>query len=181
MGSVLLNACKPDYERLQRTANPPHTNHGTTPPMNDWKLLQMIKACGWPLEPELLAIGADFNARLEGGLVPLHWACTQGKAGLVKHMTQHGANVEDADDDGQTPLTMALNSGSFQVVMLVIDRLKALAAPPPDAALRTRLTESFSKGHSDARNRMVQTLKDWGRIARKAGTPPRPAPFTPVP
>ena len=135
--------------------------------MNDWKLLQMIKACGWPLAPELLASGANFNARLDG-LVPLHWACAQGKAGLVKHMLVHGADVQDADEVGHTPLTMALASGSFQVVMLVIDRLKALAAPPPDLALRTLLTESFSKAHADARNRLVQTLKDWDRIARQA-------------
>jgi uncharacterized protein len=139
--------------------------------MNDWKLLQMIKACGWPLAPELLAIGADFNARLDGGLVPLHWACAQGKAGLVKHMIQHGANVQDTDEHGQTPFTLALSSGSFQAVMLVIDQLKALAAPPPDSALRARLTETFSKGHTDAKNRMVQTLKDWDRIARNAGSP----------
>ena len=138
--------------------------------MNDWKLLQMIKACGWPLAPELLAIGADFNARLEGGLVPLHWACAQGKAGLVKHMLEHGADVQDAADDGQTPLTLALNSGSFQVLMLVIDRLKELAAPPPDPVLRQRLTGIVSKSHADAKNRMAQTLKDWDRIARKAGT-----------
>jgi hypothetical protein len=56
--------------------------------------------------------------------------------------------------------------------MLVIDQLKTLAAPPPDLALRTRLTESFSKSHADARNRMVQTLKDWDRIARKASAGP---------
>jgi ankyrin repeat protein len=134
----------------------------------------MIKASGWPLAPELLASGADFNARLDSGLVPLHWACAQGKAGLVKHMIQHGAHVQDADGDGQTPLDLALESGSFQVVMLVIDQLKALAAPAPDLALRQRLTTSFSKGHADARNRLVQTLKDWDRIARKAGTAPAP-------
>ena len=104
--------------------------------MNDWKLLQMITACGWPLAPELLSSDANFNARLDGGLVPLHWACAQGKAGLVKHMIQHGANVQDAADDGLTPLIMALNSGSFQVVMLVIDQLKALSAPPPDSEFR---------------------------------------------
>ncbi len=138
--------------------------------MNDWKLQQMIKACGWPLAPELLSVGADFNARLDGGLVPLHWACAQGKAGLLKHLILHGANVQDNDVDGQTPLTMALNSGSFQVVMLVIDQLKALAAPPPDQALRARLTESFSKGHTDAKNRLVQTLRDWDRIAKNAGS-----------
>jgi ankyrin repeat protein len=139
--------------------------------MIDWKLLQMIKACEWPLAPELLASDANFNARLDGGLVPLHWACARGKAGLVKHMIQHGADVQDVDDNRQTPLAMALNSGSFQVVMMVIERLKKLSAPPPDLTLRLRLTESFSKGHADARNRMAQTLKDWDRIARKAGVP----------
>ena len=78
------------------------------------------------MAPELLAVGANFNAHLDG-LVPLHWACAQGKAGLVKHMLVHGADVQDADEVGHTPLTMALASGSFQVVMLVIDQLKALA------------------------------------------------------
>ena len=142
--------------------------------MNDWKLQQMIKACEWPLAPELLAIDANFNARLDGGLVPLHWACTQGKAGLVKHMIQHGADVQDTADDSQTPLTLALSSGSFQVVMLVIDRLKALSAPPPDLALRQHLIDTFSAGHTDAKNRILQTLKDWDRIAKKAGSAPAP-------
>jgi uncharacterized protein len=138
--------------------------------MNDWQLQQMIKACAWPLGPELLASGANFNARLEGGLVPLHWACAQGRAGLVQYMLEHGADVQDADAQGHTPLTLALDAGSFQAVMLLIERLKALAAPPPDLALRQRLSGSVSKGHSDARNRMAQTLKDWDRIAKKAGT-----------
>ena len=142
--------------------------------MNDWKLLQMIKACGWPLAPELLASDANFNARLAGGLVPLHWACKQGKAGLVAHMIQNGADVQDAAEDGQMPLTLALDSKSFQTVMLVIDRLKMLSAPPPDVALRKRLTDTFSEGHTDAKNRILQTLKDWDRIAKKAGTAPKP-------
>lgn len=136
--------------------------------MTDWKTQQMIKASGWPLAPDLLAPGADFNARLEGGLVPLHWACREGKAGLVRHMIDHGANVQDAADNGQTPLAMAVQSRSFQTVMLLIERLKALAAPPPDEALRQRMTRAFSSGHADARNRLQQTLKDWDRIAKKA-------------
>ena len=137
--------------------------------MNDWKLQQMIKASGWPLAPALLATDANFNARLEGGIVPLHWACAQGKAGLVQYMLQHGAQVQDATADGHTPLTLALDAGSFQTVMLVIDQLKAQTAPPPAPALRQRLTERFSKGHADAQNRMAQTLRDWERIARKGG------------
>jgi uncharacterized protein len=137
--------------------------------MTPWQLQQMIKASGWPLAAEHLAPGADFNARLEGGLVPLHWAIAGGKPGVVKHMLEHGANVLDAAADGQMPLTMALASGSFQVVMLVIDKLKALGAPPPDEALRRRLIDSVGKSHTDAKNRMQQTLKDWDRIAKSRG------------
>lgn len=137
--------------------------------MSDWKTQQMIKASGWPLAPELLAApDADFNARLEGGLVPLHWACREGKAGLVKHMIEHGANVLDvAESDGRAPLAMAVGSGSFQTVMLVMDRLKAIGAPPPDEAMRRWLTNTFGKAHADAKNRLLQTLKDWDRLARK--------------
>lgn len=137
--------------------------------MSDWKTQQMIKASGWPLAPELLAAPhADFNARLEGGLVPFHWACREGKAGLVKHMIEHGANVFDvAESDGRAPLAMAVGSGSFQTVMLVMDRLKVQGAPPPDEAMRRWVTNTFSKAHADARNRLLQALKDWERLARK--------------
>ena len=135
----------------------------------------MIKASGWPLAPELLAPDADFNARLEGGLVPLHWACAEGKAGIVKYMLEHGANVLDVEDEyGRTPLSMAMRSRSFQTVMLVIDRLKALGEPPADEALKKHLTTLFSSSHTDAKNRLQQTLKDWDRIAKKAPPPAAP-------
>jgi uncharacterized protein len=150
--------------------------------MTHWKTQQMLKASGWPLAPELLAApDADFNARLEGGLVPLHWACTEGKAGVLKYMLEHGANVLDAADGavsvaGRTPLYMAIHSGNFQTVMLVIDQLKAIGAPPADEALKKRLTSAFSKSHADARNRLAQTLKDWDRLGRKEPPPPSPPP-----
>lgn len=139
--------------------------------MTDWKLQQMIKASGWPLAAEHLGPGADFNARLDGGLVPLHWACAAGKQGVVQHMLDHGANVLDAAADGQTPLTLAVDSGSFQVVMLVMDRLKALGEAPPDAALRERLTRTFGERHTDAKNRLLQSLRDWDRLAKKQRPP----------
>ena len=135
--------------------------------MTDWKTQQMIKASGWPLAPELLAPGADCNARLAGGLVPLHWACQQGKAGLVKYMIEQGADLLDHTEDGRSLLELATDSESFQVVMRVIDQLKLLAAPAPDEALRKRLTHVFRNGHVNARNRLQQTLKDWDRISRK--------------
>lgn len=132
-----------------------------------WALQQAIKAADWPLAPGLLAPGADFLAKLDGGLVPLHWACAGGRHGLVRHMLEHGADPRVADEQGRTPLELALQAGSFQLVMLLIDRLKARAEPPPDAALRQRLTATFATSHTDARNRLQQTLRDWDRIGKK--------------
>ena len=139
--------------------------------MSDWKHQQMIKASAWPLGAELLAPDADFTARLEGGLVPLHWACREGKAGVVKFMIEHGANVHDLTDDGKSMLELAIPSKNFQTVMLLIDRLKATGAPPPNEALKKRLNNAFSDGHPDARNRLQQTLRDWERIAKAAPSP----------
>lgn len=135
--------------------------------MTDWKTQQMIKASAWPLAPDLLAPDADFQAELEGGLVPLHWACQQGKDGLVKYMIEHGANVQDHTRSGQSMLELAIGSKSFQTVMLLIDRLKAEAAEAPDEAQRKRLTQAFSAGHPNLKNRLQQTLKDWDRIKKK--------------
>lgn len=136
--------------------------------MTDWKTQQMIKASGWPLAPELLAPGADFSAPAEGGLVPWHWACSEGKAGLVRHMIEHGANLQDRTPTGQGMLHMAARSKSFQVVMLLVDQLKATGAPAPDEGLRSFLTKTFSKGHPDSKNRLQQALKDWDRLQRQA-------------
>ncbi|MCU0763908.1 MAG: ankyrin repeat domain-containing protein [Hydrogenophaga sp.] len=134
--------------------------------MSDWKHQQMIKASGWPLAAEWLAAGADFTARLDEGLVPLHWACREGKAGVLRHMIDHGANLNDRTDDGRSMLELAVWSKSFQTVMLVIDQLKAAGAPPPDEALKKRLGATFSTGHPDAKNRLQQTLRDWERLAK---------------
>lgn len=136
--------------------------------MTDWKTQQMIKASGWPLAPGLLAPGADFNAPADGGLVPWYWACSEGKAGLVRYMLDNGADPQARTPTGQGMLHMAARARSFQVVMLLIDALKAAGAPAPDEGLRSFLTKTFSKGHPDSKNRLQQALKDWDRLQRQA-------------
>lgn len=135
--------------------------------MSDWKTQQMIKASGWPETPDALAIGANFNQATPSGLVPFHWACEHGKTGLVRYMIAHGANAADVSADGKSMLELALNARDFQSLMLLIDQLKATGAPPPSEPMKARLTQAFSGGHPDAHNRMLQTLRDWERIARK--------------
>lgn len=70
------------------------------------------------------------------------------------------------------PLYMAIESGNFHTVMLVIDQLKAIGAPPADEALKKRLTSSCGKNRADAKNRLAQTLKDWDRLGGKASSSP---------
>lgn len=132
----------------------------------DWKLQQMVKASGWPLAPKLLYPGSDFGAPAGNDLVPLHWACAHGKDGLVKYMIAQGANVLSETPDGQGMLALAVQSGSFQTVMLLIDQLKALAAPLPNAELKERLVKTFANGHPNQKNRLQQSLKGWERISK---------------
>jgi len=134
--------------------------------MTDWKTRQMIKASGWPHDPDTLAPGTDFNAPQADGLLPLHWAVQGGKPGLLAYLLAHGADVNAQPPGGHGLLAWALATRNFQVVMMLIDQLKATAAPPPDEALQKRLTQAFASSHTNAKNRLQQTLRDWQRISK---------------
>ena len=140
--------------------------------MSDWKLQQMVKASGWPLPPDTLAPGTDFNAPASDGVVPLHWACREGKDGLLKHMLAHGARVLPPDNAGLDLLALALQSKSYQAVMMVMDALKHTGAPPPDAAMQQQLTQAFNTSHTNAKNRLAQSLWDWKHPKKPRGTAP---------
>jgi hypothetical protein len=79
----------------------------------DWKTLQMIKASGWPLGPECLAAGTDFNAPCEGGLRPLEWASQAGKPGLLAYMLDQGANAQAHPAGGLALVALAMQAGNF--------------------------------------------------------------------
>lgn len=134
--------------------------------MTDWKTRQMIKASGWPHDPDTLAPGTDFNAPQANGLVPLHFAVQGGKPGLLAYLLAHGANVNAQPPGGHGLLAWALATQNFQAVMMLIDQLKATAAPPPDEGLQKRLTQAFANSHTNAKNRLQQTLRDWQRISK---------------
>lgn len=58
----------------------------------------------------LLEMGADPNARADGGHVPLHYAVRLGSEALVAALLAALADVNARDDDGITPLHMAAQS-----------------------------------------------------------------------
>lgn len=130
----------------------------------DWKLKQMIKASGWPLAPECLYPDRDFNAPVApGDLVPLHWVCAHGKDGLLAYMLSQGADPLGTSADGQDMLTLALQSGSFQTMMRLIDHFKAQGQALPSPERQAEWLSRFAHGHPNQKNRLQQTLRDWAR------------------
>ena len=68
----------------------------------------------------LLDYGADANARVGTGAMPLHWALRNGNLKIVQLLLEHGAIV-NATDYNIPPLRLALASGNLEVVRLLLD------------------------------------------------------------
>ncbi len=62
------------------------------------------------------------KAEIEGGVTPLHVACSYGKDAIVKQMLDTGANASTADDAGNTPLHCAASGGHESIVQLLLTR-----------------------------------------------------------
>lgn len=60
---------------------------------------------------ELLARGADPNARQEGGFVPIHAAAQNGDEALAGLLLEHGADPAVADESGKTAADHAREAG----------------------------------------------------------------------
>ena len=63
----------------------------------------------------LLQCGANVLARDDGGLIPLHNACSFGHADVVQLLLQHGADANARDNWNYTPLHEAAIKGKIDV------------------------------------------------------------------
>jgi RNA polymerase sigma factor (sigma-70 family) len=76
----------------------------------------------------LVEAGADVTARRGGrgwpraGWTALHYAAANGFAELVEPLLDHGADIGALDDEGKTPLRVAVESAQQTVAALLIDR-----------------------------------------------------------
>lgn len=70
---------------------------------------------------ELLAKGADVNAKTQYGATPLSYACDRGNLEIVKLLLEHGANVNVKDTFYKaTPLTWASSKGHGEIVRALL-------------------------------------------------------------
>lgn len=63
----------------------------------------------------LLQNGADVHARDDGGLIPLHNACSFGHAEVVQLLLKHGADPNARDNWNYIPLHEAAIKGKIDV------------------------------------------------------------------
>jgi tankyrase len=63
----------------------------------------------------LLQCGANVHARDDGGLIPLHNACSFGHAEVVQLLMCHGADANSRDNWNYTPLHEAAIKGKIDV------------------------------------------------------------------
>ncbi len=63
----------------------------------------------------LLQFGANVHARDDGGLIPLHNACSFGHAEVVQLLLKHGADANARDNWNYTPLHEAAIKGKIDV------------------------------------------------------------------
>lgn len=63
----------------------------------------------------LLQCGANVHARDDGGLIPLHNACSFGHAEVVHLLLQHGADANARDKWDYTPMHEAAVKGKIDV------------------------------------------------------------------
>jgi ankyrin repeat protein len=85
---------------------------------------------------ELLKRGMDVNAQESDGTSALHWAAYHNDLAIVERLIRAGAHVDQADDQGVTPLIVASMGGNGSVVQLLL----AAKAKPDARALPTQVT-----------------------------------------
>ena len=71
---------------------------------------------------QLVAQGADVNARDQNGVTPLMSAASGGQTEIASFLISKGADVNSKNKSGFTPLICAAMSGNQQVVQLLIDK-----------------------------------------------------------
>ena len=73
----------------------------------------------------LLQFRANVHARDDGGLIPLHNACSFGHAEVVQLLLKHGADANSRDNWNYTPLHEAAIKGKIDVCIGELNLLSA--------------------------------------------------------
>lgn len=64
---------------------------------------------------QLLASGADVDAKDEGGNTPLHWAASKGVLSVATKLMEANCGLQTSNVNGATPMHKAANNGHVRL------------------------------------------------------------------
>ncbi len=118
---------------------------------------------------QLLAQGADFNARASDDRTALMVAAENGHTEIVSQLLAQGADVNAAASDGGTALMVAAQNGRAEIVAELLDQgADVNVAKRSDGA--TALIFSAQDGHAEIVARLLAQGADFNARASHGGT-----------
>ena len=112
---------------------------------------------------DVIARGAEVDARDPSDFTPLMFAAQNGKADIATVLLDAGATVDAASREGGTALMYAANRGDLPIVQLLVNKGAKIDVQAPDGSTALTLAEKGSF------NDVVRLLRYAGR---RGGAPP---------
>ena len=86
--------------------------------------------------------GVDVNIKLVNDRLPIHFAADYGQVKVATYLLDHGANVNQLDKHGISPLLAAIWEGHEQCVKLLLDHGADRNGKTPDGRTYLQAAES---------------------------------------
>lgn len=137
------------------------------------------------LADRLLQAGSRASAANLLGITPLHLACENGSAAMVKRLLDGGANPNArAEKSGVTPLMYCAKAGSAAAVNLLINRGAEVNAVESRRG-QNALMWAISNHHADVVRALIEHRSDFrakskGNLPAQYGNPERKSGFSPL-
>ncbi|MCM8596480.1 ankyrin repeat domain-containing protein [Accumulibacter sp.] len=147
---------------------------------------------------DLLARGANVNARAPNGATPLMLAAREGQEALARVLLESGADAKLQSDWGDTPLTMAMRYDHLRIARMISspeefaiavkapkesfgEATRSAAVPAAvEAILREiRLAESEGRPSEELHRKLREAMSELRRASPAVVQRPMPRPYQP--